>query len=297
VAAVLPLDGGTEDELLALAAAIDAASQHPVAKAIVRGALARSLALGQVTEFRSITGAGATALVDGEAHYVVSPEHYRDVLGASLDAEEPRIESLRAQGDTVVAVGDKSRVRGLIAVRDELRDNARAALEAIRRAGVTRIVMLTGDNETTAQRVARDVGGIDEVRSHAKPGDKAEALKAFAARGEKVAMVGDGVNDAPALAEAAVGVAMGAAGTDVALETADVALMADDLEKLAYALVLARRYASVARQNIFLSIGVLAVLAIGALSGKLSLPVAVVGHEVSELVVIASGLRMLRSRR
>lgn len=297
ITAILPLDGATENELLALAAAIDTASQHPVAKAIVRGALERSLKVEPVTEFRSITGAGATALVEGNPHYVVSPEHYRDVLGASLEAEEARIESLRAQGDTVVAVGDGGRVRGLIAVRDELRENARAALDALRKAGVTRIVMLTGDNETTARRVARDVGGIDDVRSHLKPGDKAEALRAFAARGEKVAMVGDGVNDAPAIAEAAVGVAMGAAGTDVALETADVALMADDLEKLAYALVLARRYARIARQNIFISIGVIALLAIGALSGKLSLPVAVVGHELSELAVIASGLRMLRSRR
>jgi len=296
VTAILPLDGSTEEELLALAAAIDAASQHPVAKAIVRGAVERSLKVAPVTEFHSITGAGATALVEGRAHYVVSPEHYRDVLGVALDAEKPRIEALREQGDTVVAVGDGGRIRGLIAVRDELRENARAALQAIRKAGVTRIVMLTGDNETTAQRVARDVGGIDEVRAHLKPGDKAEALKAFAARGEKVAMVGDGVNDAPALAEATVGVAMGAAGTDVALETADVALMSDDLEKLAYALSLARRYKSIARQNIALSIVVVSVLSVGAFLGLFSLPVAVIGHELSELVVIASGLRMLRFR-
>lgn len=294
--AVLPLDGSTEEELLALAAGIDAASLHPVAKAIVRGALDRGVNAAPVTEFRSITGAGATARVDGQPHYVVSPEHYRDVLGVTLDAERPRIEALREKGDTVVAVGNGERIRGLIAVRDELRENARAALEAIRKAGVTRIVMLTGDNDTTAQRVARDVGGIDEVRAHLKPGDKAEAVKAFAARGESVAMVGDGVNDAPALAEATVGVAMGAAGTDVALETADVALMADDLEKLAYALALSRRYRTVARQNITLSVVVVAVLSVGGFLGMFTLPVAVVGHELSEFVVIASGLRMLRFR-
>jgi Cd2+/Zn2+-exporting ATPase len=153
--------------------------------------------------------------------------------------------------------------------------------------------MLTGDNERTARAIAREVG-IDEVYADLTPEDKAGIVRNLTARDGHVAMVGDGVNDAPALAEATVGVAMGAAGTDVALETADVALMADDLDKLVYALRLARRHERVVRQNLALSVIVITVLVVGAVLGQLTLPLAVIGHEMSEFVVIASGLRMLR---
>jgi P-type E1-E2 ATPase len=185
-------------------------------------------------------------------------------------------------------------VLGLIAIRDTIRPNAREAIDALHAAGVQSVVMLTGDNEHTAQAIARELG-IDEVYADMKPEDKVAQVQELAARYGHVAMVGDGVNDAPALAEATVGVAMGAAGTDVALETADVALMADDLEKLAYALRLARRSRSVVRQNLALSALVIGALAVGAVAGLFTLPVAVLGHEISEFVVIASGLRMLRS--
>ena len=156
------------------------------------------------------------------------------------------------------------------------------------------MVMLTGDNERTAQAIARELG-IDEVYADLKPEDKAVKVRELTSRYGHVAMVGDGVNDAPALAEATVGVAMGAAGTDVALETADVALMADDLEKLAYALRLAKRNQSVVNQNLVLSAVVIGVLVIGAVGGWFTLPIAVLAHEISEFVVIGSGLRMLRS--
>jgi P-type E1-E2 ATPase len=154
--------------------------------------------------------------------------------------------------------------------------------------------MLTGDNARTAQAIAREVG-VDEVYADLKPEDKVTKVRELAQRYGHVAMVGDGVNDAPALAEATVGVAMGAAGTDVALETADVALMADDLEKLVYALQLAHRNQSVVNQNLALSALVIGVLVIGAVTGVLTLPMAVLGHEISEFVVIGSGLRMLRA--
>jgi len=154
--------------------------------------------------------------------------------------------------------------------------------------------MLTGDNERTARVIAGELG-IDEVYADLKPEDKVTKVCELAARYGHVAMVGDGVNDAPALAEATVGVAMGAAGTDVALETADVALMADDLEKMVYALTLARRTQTVVTQNLVLSAVVIAALVIGAVAGGLSLPVTVLGHEISEFVVIGSGLRMLRA--
>jgi Cd2+/Zn2+-exporting ATPase len=154
--------------------------------------------------------------------------------------------------------------------------------------------MLTGDNEHTAQAIARELG-IDEIYADLKPEEKVIKVRELAESYGHVAMVGDGVNDAPALAEATVGVAMGAAGTDVALETADVALMADDLEKLAYALTLAKRNQRVVNQNLVLSAIVISVLVIGAVLGMLTLPMAVLGHEISEFVVIGSGLRMVRS--
>ena len=157
-----------------------------------------------------------------------------------------------------------------------------------------KVIMLTGDNEPTAMAIARELG-IEEIYADLKPEDKAMRVRELTERYGHVAMVGDGVNDAPALAEATVGIAMGTAGTDVALETADIALMADDLEKLVYALQLARRNQSVVNQNLLLSAVVIGTLVIGAVVGAFSLPVAVVGHEVSEFIVIGSGLRMLRA--
>ncbi len=194
----------------------------------------------------------------------------------------------------MVLVGDERAAWALIAVRDTIRANARTAVAALHDVGVRKVVMLTGDNARTAGVIAREVG-IDEVHADLKPEDKAAKVRELTARYGHVAMVGDGVNDAPALAEASVGVAMGAAGTDVALETADVALMADDLEKLVYALRLARRNQRVVRQNLALSVVVIGVLVVGAVLGAFTLPVAVIGHEVSEFLVIASGLRMLRA--
>jgi Cd2+/Zn2+-exporting ATPase len=194
----------------------------------------------------------------------------------------------------VVIVGTKSGAWGLIAIRDQVRPNAKQAVAALHAAGVRKVVMLTGDNRRAAEAIAREVG-TDEVFADLKPEDKVAKVRELAKQYGHVAMVGDGVNDAPALAEATVGVAMGAAGTDVALETADVALMADDLDKLVYALLLARRNQRVVNQNLVLSTVVIGGLVVGALAGWFTLPIAVLGHEISEFVVIGSGLRMLRS--
>jgi len=212
----------------------------------------------------------------------------------SLESAISEIERLQDEGKTVVVVGDEEAAWGLIAIRDNLRENARRVVEELHAAGIEKVVMLTGDNERTARAIAREAG-IDEIHAELKPEDKVTRVRDLARRYGHVAMVGDGVNDAPALAEATVGVAMGAAGTDVAIETADVALMADDLEKLVYALRLARRNQRVVRQNLALSIAVIAVLVVGAIAGAFTLPVAVLGHEVSEFIVIGSGLRMLRA--
>jgi P-type E1-E2 ATPase len=194
----------------------------------------------------------------------------------------------------VVIIGDEKTPWALIAVRDNIRPNARQAIAGLRAAGIQKVVMLTGDNERTAQAIARELG-IDEVYAELKPEDKVSKVRELTERYGHVAMVGDGVNDAPALAEATVGMAMGAAGTDVALETADVALMSDNLEKVAYALHLARRNQRVVNHNLALSALVIGALVIGAVAGVFSLPVAVLGHEISEFVVIGSGLRMLRA--
>lgn len=296
VTAVIPAPDAapTADDTLSIAAAVERRSQHPLARAVVQYAEARGISVPEATGFHSITGLGADALVGGRHVCVGSPELFSQRLGVPLDAMAAEITRLQELGNTVVLVGDDTRVDGLIAVRDNLRANARAALQALRSAGIRRIVMLTGDNERTARAIAAEVG-VDEVFADLKPDDKVSKVRELADQYGHVAMVGDGVNDAPALAAATVGVAMGAAGTDVALETADVALMADDLERLAYALALARRTQRVVRQNLALSTAVIGILVVGAIAGAFTLPIAVLGHEISEFVVIGSGLRMLRA--
>ena len=281
-------------ELLAVAAGVEKKSQHPLAKAIVRYTCSQGIEPAEVADFSSFTGAGARGSWDGGPVFVGSPAMFALRIGDALAGTADEIRRLQAEGNTVVLVGGRADIWGMIAIRDNLRPNARQAIAALREAGIERIVMLTGDNERTAHAIAREAG-IEEVHAELKPEDKVARVRELTRRYGHVAMVGDGVNDAPALAEATVGVAMGAAGTDVALETADVALMADDLDRLAYAFRLARRNQSIVRQNLALSVLVIGALVVGAVLGFFSLPIAVLGHEISEFVVIASGLRMLRS--
>ncbi|MFZ5889231.1 MAG: heavy metal translocating P-type ATPase [Chloroflexota bacterium] len=284
----------SQQELLALAAGIERRSGHPLAQAIVRYAEDQGIQPSELADFRSLTGAGASARLDGRTIYVGSPDMFHSRFNVALDSVWEDINQLQSQGKTVVVLGDEEAPWGLIAIRDNIRPNAAKAIDAIHTAGVEKVVMLTGDNERTAQAIARELG-IDEIYADLKPEDKVTKVRELAECYGHVAMVGDGVNDAPALAEATVGIAMGAAGTDVALETADVALMADDLEKLAYALKLAKRNQSVVNQNLALSAIVIGALVIGAIAGVFSLPIAVLGHEISEFIVIGSGLRMLRA--
>jgi Cd2+/Zn2+-exporting ATPase len=281
-------------KILAAAAGVERQSQHPLAAAIVRHAEAQGVTLTPAEDFRSLTGSGATARVDGRAVYVGSPDLFAHQIRVRLDSARSELERLQSEGKTVVLVGDETEAWGMIAIRDNLRPNAKKAVAALHAAGVEKVVMLTGDNERTARAIAAEAG-IDEVYADLKPGDKAVKVRELTQHTGHVAMVGDGVNDAPALAEATVGVAMGAAGTDVALETADVALMADDLEKLVYALHLAKRNQRIVRQNVALSTVVIGVLVIGAMAGAFTLPLAVLGHEISEFIVIGNGLRMLRA--
>lgn len=282
------------DHLLSIAAGLESRSEHPLARAVVQYAEAQGIAPAQVSDFQALAGAGAQAQWQGRTVYIGSPALFREQLGLSLAELEGEIERLQEEGKTAVLMGDDTAVYGLIAIQDTIRENAREAIAQLHQLGIQKVVMLTGDNERTAQAIAQEAG-IDVYFANLKPEDKVSKVQELTHEYGNVVMVGDGVNDAPALAEATVGVAMGAAGTDVALETADVALMADDLEKLVYALQLSHRSRKVVRQNIILAIFVISTLSLGAVAGLFTLPLAVLGHEISEFVVIGNGLRLLRT--
>ncbi len=290
---VVPLYGHSERRLLAVAAALEARSQHPLAHAIVDEAKAAGVELLPVADFVSLTGAGVQGRIDQALFYIGSPKLFV-TLGLTPPDATPVVAELQEQGNTVVLVGNRSEYLGLIAIADPLRPQAAETVAELKRAGIAHVIMLTGDNPATANAIAI-AAGIDEVHAGLSPEQKASAVKALEPRYGKVAMVGDGVNDAPALAAAHVGVAMGAAGTDVALETADVALMADDLSRLAFLIRFARRTRGVILQNVALSAVVIGILVVGAIGGYFTLTTAIIAHEISEFIVIASGLRMLRT--
>jgi len=292
VSAVSPTNDLTESQLLGLAAAIEQRSEHPLAQAIVTAARDQSIEVPQVADFNSLPGAGAQASIDGR-NYVIGSPALMTARGLALEGLESTVQQLQDDGATAVLLADDKRVLGAIGVADTIRPTATETIRRLHQIGVKQVVMLTGDNRRTAAAVAQQVG-VDDFRADLHPADKAREIARMQKETGHVAMVGDGVNDAPALAAAEVGIAMGAAGSDVALETADVALMADDLSKLPEALELGRRTRKVVRQNLALSMLILAVLVPGALFGVLSLPVAVLAHELTELAVILNGARMAR---
>ncbi len=278
---------GSEEELLAHALSLEQFSQHPLARAIVDYCREKQVTEKRSANFLSLMGEGVQAEIDGQVWYLGKPQIFAG-QGISLAAEEDRIRRLQEEGKTVVLLGDGQSVHGLIALRDSLRDGVTEVLAGLRRAGL-RTVMLTGDNPGTARRIA-DMLGIDDVRAGLKPEDKVTAVQALEQQGP-VLMIGDGVNDAPALAAATCGVAMGAAGSDAAIEAADIALMADDLAKLEEAMQLGRKARRVSYQNIVFAILVLLLLVPAALSGLLSIAITVLVHEASELLAVANGLR------
>ena len=290
---ILTALGVDETAALALAAGVEGASEHPLAKAVVDGALHRNVSPAEVTDINALVGAGIEGRHDGRTVLVGSPKLMAE-RGVPLDAFGSRVTELESSGATAVVLVVDDQPQAVFALADTLRDQAKETVAALKAAGIDRTVMITGDNRRTAETIASRVG-VDEALAEQRPEDKSDAIRMLQDRYGGVVMAGDGINDAPALAAATVGVAMGSAGSDAALETADVALMADDLSKLADALHLARRTRTVVRQNLALSFGVLAVLVPGALLGVLNLPLAVLGHELSELAVIVSGLRMARA--
>lgn len=288
---VTPAPGTSGDDLLALAAALERHSRHPLARAVVAAADARKLPEAEVLDFESASGFGLFGHVDGEWVGVGRPELF-ERCGHALPAEV--LDALAKQNGATPVVVWTSRGRGgVLGLRDEIRPEARDALALLHGLGIRRVVMLTGDHVDVARHAAARLE-IDEYRAGLKPEDKLNEIRRLAAQSGGVAMVGDGVNDAPALAAATVGVAMGGGGSDVALETADVVLMRDDLRSLAEAVHLARHTTMIIRQSLAIAIGMIVVLMVSTLLDVLSLPLAVVGHEGSTVVVILNGLRLLR---
>jgi len=291
---VVPLDDEwTADILLQRTASAERLSEHSLARAIVDGASARGLTLDEATNFDAIAGKGVAARVDGR-DVLIGNEALFHEFGVSTSTATAELNRLRTEGKTAMIVGDRAKVRGLVAVADTVRPHAAAAIAELKRLGINRTIMLTGDNSIVAAAIGRELG-VDEVRADLLPDDKLAVIRELM-KTDRVAMVGDGVNDAPALATATLGIAMGAGGTDVALETADVVLMADDLAKLPYAIALSRRTRRIIVQNLSFALGVIAVLVTATLTIGIPLPLGVVGHEGSTILVVLNGLRLLRSK-
>ena len=309
---VVPLGGTGEATLLRRAAALEGRSEHPIGDAVVDHAAAAGIgAPPEPSAFESLTGRGIRGEVDGETYYVGKPGLFEE-LGFDLSAARPATDGgavpdaaradppadlladLEREGKTVVLVGTASELLGVIAIADEVRPGSRRAVERLHELGIEHVVMLTGDNEGTARAVAEQVG-VDEYRAGLLPDEKVDAVRELQAAHGDVAMVGDGINDAPALATAEVGVAMGAAGTDTAMETADIALMSDDIGKLPYLYALSNEANGVIRQNIWGSLGVKALLAVGVPLGYVSVALAVVvGDMGMSLGVTGNAMRLAR---
>ncbi|MBV6520383.1 MAG: Cadmium-transporting ATPase [Gemmatimonadaceae bacterium] len=304
---VVPGTGSSQDELLAVAAAVEARSQHPLARAIVHEARRRNLSIPTVADVEAITGFGIRSTLGDSTIDIGRLAMFEDTAIAELpstpvpQAVRDAVHHLEAAGRTTMIVRRTRRAAedtdwlGVIAVSDEPRPTARRTIEQLRAAGIARVVMLTGDNQEVGDAVGASVG-VDEVRARLLPVDKVDAIRELAAHGS-VAMVGDGVNDAPALAHSTVGIAMGGAGTAAALETADVVLMSDDISQLPFAIALSRRTRAVIRQNLAVSLLVIAGLVVTSVLGVVGIGVAIVLHEGSTLAVIGNALRLLSFSR
>ncbi len=317
---VVPLNDNTEEDVLRCARGLETRSEHPIGEAIVAQADDRGVDDREVDGFESITGKGVRADLDGTPHFAGKPGLFEE-LGFDLshvhatteggtvtttsrhlcerndcvDLLEGTVPRLQSEGKTVVLVGTDDELEGVIAVADELRPDAAAMVERLHDLGVAHVVMLTGDNERTANAIAEQVG-VDDVRAELLPEEKVDAVEALQREYGTVAMVGDGINDAPALATADVGVAMGAAGTDTALETADIALMGDDLSRLPYLYDLSHRANGVIRQNIWTSLGAKAVLAVAVPFGLPIWAAVLFGDAGMTVGVTGNAMRLSRVR-
>jgi Cd2+/Zn2+-exporting ATPase len=289
---VVSLNGASRRDVLMLAGSLETRSEHPIGRAIVQRAESEGIELGAVLGFQALPGLGATGQIDGTAVVVGSQRLFvsRGIYPSEADAA---VQGFARTGRSSVMVAAGGRPVGVIAVSDELRETARDTVEMLRGHGIEHVVLLTGDHEVAAREISASAG-IDDFRAGLLPEQKLEAVEALKSKYGALAMIGDGVNDAPALAAADVGIAMGVAGTDAALETADIALMADELPKIAYALRLSRATTGNIRANIAFSIALKAAFLILAVAGLATLWMAVVADMGASLIVIANALRLLR---
>ncbi len=295
VSDLLPAPGIPQNELLQIAATLETRSNHPLAQAVVRRARMENVALLEAGELQNLPGRGVQSTVAGQLIRIGNARMFDEAQIALSDSFKTRLQLLGESGKPTMIVSRDAQIIGVVALADELRAATPAALAKLRELGIDTLVMLTGDNERVAQTIAQ-TAGVTEFRADLLPENKVAALQELMQKHGAVAMIGDGVNDAPALANATVGIAMGAGGTDVALETADVALMGDDLSKLPFAVALSRQSRAIIRQNLWIALGVIAVLVPSTLFGFARLGVAVVFHEGSTLIVVANALRLLRFR-
>ncbi|EMB16434.1 heavy metal translocating P-type ATPase [Rhodopirellula europaea 6C] len=290
---VVPMNGHDEEELLSRAGALELNSNHPLARAIVDEIKKRGMTMPPAESFETIQGKGATGVMDGKTYWLGS-HRYLEQRGQETPEVHQQLGAMQDAGRTVVVIGNDEHVCGFITLADAIREETRDAIKALHAVGIKQIVMLTGDNAGTAKAIGKEAG-IDEVHAELLPEDKVAAVEDLVARYEHVAMIGDGVNDAPALARASLGLAMGAAGSDAAIETADIALMSDDLSKLPWLIRHSRRTLSIIRQNIWFSLALKALFVVLTLMGVASLWAAIAADMGASLLVIANGLRLLRS--
>ena len=293
---VIPFAGIEQDELLSIAIAIEELSDHPLAAAIVRDGrrLLSGNSIPAASNLQNIVGRGVRATVEGQTVYIGKDALFDEVDGQTLpEALRVKVAALEVSGRTTMIVRRGEKYLGLLGLMDTPRGSARKMIAQLRELGIKRIIMISGDNQQVADAVANEVG-VDQAWGDLMPEDKVAAIKKLREE-QDVAMVGDGVNDAPAMANATVGIAMGAAGSDVALETADVALMADDLNQIPFAVGLSRQSSRIIRQNLWFSLGMVALLVPATVMG-LQMGAAVLFHEGSTLLVVFNALRLLAYR-
>jgi Cd2+/Zn2+-exporting ATPase len=288
---VAAVNGHTEHDLLQRAAGLEAHSEHPLARAILAFTRTRGIEALPATDFQIFQGKGATARIGGVVFWVGS-HRYLEERGIETPELHAQADAMAGAGRSVVVIGDDREVWGLIAIADAVRPEARDIVQELRAAGIEHVVMLTGDNQATAQAIAL-LAGIEEVRAELLPADKVAAIEALVQKYGAVGMVGDGVNDAPAMARATLGIAMGAAGSDAAIETADVALMSDDLSKLPWLIRHSRRTLGIVRQNITLSLSIKALFVVLTFASIASLWAAIAADMGVSLLVIVNALRLL----
>ncbi|KZE36407.1 cadmium transporter [Bhargavaea cecembensis] len=291
---VISLSDMDNDEILATSRAIESYSQHPLASAIVRKAEETGVNGFPATDFQSITGKGAKASIGNETYFIGSPILFEEILPIPGPVTR-QVNELQRQGKTVMLLGTGQEIKGLVAVADQVRKSSAPIIQKLHKLGIEKTVMLTGDNEATGQAIGRQLG-LSETRAELLPEDKLDSIRTLRSQSGNVAMVGDGVNDAPALAAATVGIAMGGAGTDAALETADVALMADDLEKLPYTIALSRKTLAIIKQNISFAILVKIAALLLVVPGWLTLWLAIFADMGATLIVVANSLRLLKTK-